>query len=103
MRDKASSGNESIATMAKLKVKVVPGASRSELSGWLGDMLKIRISAPPENGKANGAVKVFLAEKLGLPKSAIAITAGKSAQRKVIEIQGLSSGEVMERLGVQSA
>lgn len=84
----------------KLKVKVVPGASRSELSGWLGDMLKIRVSAPPEKGKANAAVKALLAEKLGLPGSAIAITAGKNAQQKVIEIQGLSLSEVMENLGV---
>ena len=84
--------------VSKLKLKVVPGASRTELSGWLGDMLKIRVSAPPEKGKANGAVERLLAEKLGLPKSAITITAGKSAQKKIVEIQGLSSSEVMAKL-----
>tara|TARA_R110001592_G_scaffold363393_1_gene687329 strand:+ start:191348 stop:191536 length:189 start_codon:yes stop_codon:yes gene_type:complete len=61
-------------------------------------MLKIRVSAPPEKGKANGAVEMLLAEKLGLPKSAIAITAGKSAQKKIVEIQGLSLSEVMAKL-----
>ena len=40
----------------ELEVKVVPGASRSEVTGWLGDSLKIRVAAPPERGKANAAV-----------------------------------------------
>jgi hypothetical protein len=88
--------------MAKLKVKVVPGASRSELSGWLGDTIKIRVSAPPENGRANSAVIALLAEELGVSGKTINITAGKGAQRKIIEIQGLSSSELMETLGVQS-
>ncbi|WP_371293788.1 DUF167 domain-containing protein [Haliea sp.] len=79
-------------------MKVVPGASRSEMSGWLGDMLKIRVPAPPENGKANAAVEALLAEKLGVPRSAVTIIAGKVAQRKVVEIQGLSLSEVMGKL-----
>ncbi len=48
-----------------LKVKVVPGASRTQLSGWLGDMLKVRVSAPPEKGKANAAVEALLARDVG--------------------------------------
>ena len=85
--------------MTKLKIKVVPGASRSEISGWLDDMLKIRVAAPPEKGKANGAVETLLAKKLGLPKRSVSITTGKGAQKKVVEIQGLSLSEVMEKLG----
>ena len=85
----------------KLKLKIVPGASRTELSGWLGDMLKVRVSAPPEKGKANGAVEALLAKTLGLSKSAVAITAGKSSAQKVVEIQGLSLEEVMAKLTAQ--
>jgi len=103
MRHKASLRNEAIGKITKLKVKVVPGASRSELSGWLGDMVKIRVSAPPENGKANDAVEALLAEALGLPRSSVVIAAGKTAQKKVVEIQGLSLSEVMGKLGGQSA
>lgn len=85
----------------KLKLKVVPGASRTELSGWLGDMLKVRVSAPPEKGKANGAVEALLAKTLGLSKSAVSITVGKGAQQKVVEIQGLSLQEVTAKLAAQ--
>lgn len=66
-------------------------------------MLKIRVSAPPENGKANSAVEALLAEKLILPKSSIAVSTGKRAHNKIIEIQGLSYSEVLKRLGAKNA
>src|SRR5690554_3006126 len=52
---------------AKIAVKVVPRASRDEVVGWLGDRLKIKIAAPPQDGRANDALEAFLAERLGLP------------------------------------
>ena len=95
--------NDSTDVPARLKVKVVPGSSQSKLSGWLGDMLKVRVSAPPEKGKANVAVVDLLAKELGLPKGSLTVASGKTSQQKVIEIHGLSITEVLRRLGGSGA
>jgi len=86
-----------------LKVKVVPGASRSGLCGWLGDSLKVRVSAPPEKGKANAAVIKLLAKELQVPASAFSISSGKASQQKTIEITGVSTTAVLQKLGADSA
>ena len=82
----------------KLPVKVVPGSSRSCVAGWLGDTLKVRVSAPAEGGKANAAVEALLAEALGLPQDGVRVVAGQSSPRKRVEITGLSEAEVRSRL-----
>lgn len=82
----------------KLAVKVVPGASRTEISGWLGEALKVRVSAPPERGRANEALVVLIADRLGLPTGAVRVAAGAGSPRKTIEIAGLSEQEVRDRL-----
>lgn len=78
----------------KLSVKVVPGASRTEIAGWLGESLKIRVAAPPEGGKANQAVLVVLAGALSLQLSQMEIVSGQSQPRKVIAIAGLEAEEL---------
>ena len=85
-------------TRVKLPVKVVPGASRDGIAGWLGDALKVRVSAPPERGKANAAVEKLVAEALGVPKECARIVAGRTSPRKTIEVSGLSEAEVHQRL-----
>jgi uncharacterized protein len=82
----------------RLSVKVVPGASRSGIAGWLGDTLKVRVTAPAEQGKANAAVEALLAEALGLPRDRVRIASGTASPRKVVEIAGLSEAEVRSRL-----
>lgn len=82
----------------KLSLKVVPGASSSGVVGWLGDSLKLRVTAPAESGKANAAVKKVLADVLHVPGSAIEITSGGTSPRKIVEISGLSDAELRERL-----
>lgn len=82
----------------RLKVKVVPGASKSEITGWLGKELKVRVSAPPERGKANSAVESIIADALQLPSEFVKIVAGKSAARKTVEVQGLTGVELRNRL-----
>ena len=82
----------------KLNIKVIPGASRSGISGWLDDTLKIKVSAPPEKGKANQAVVILLASALGLSLNAVRVLHGAGAQRKVLEIDGLSLAEIQLRL-----
>jgi len=84
--------------IARLQLKVVPGAARDEIAGWLGDALKIRVCAAPERGKANAAVTALLARALGLPEARVRIVAGQTSPRKVVEIEGLEEAHVRERL-----
>lgn len=82
----------------KLNIKVIPGASSSGTSGWLDETLKVKVSAPPEKGKANQAAVILLASALGLSSNAVRVLRGAGAQRKVLEIDGLSLAEIQRRL-----
>ena len=76
----------------------MPGSSRSAVAGWLGDTLKVRVTAPAERGKANAAVEEALAEALGVTRDSVRIVGGTASPRKVVEIAGLSEAEVHRRL-----
>ena len=82
----------------RIHLKVVPGASRDEISGWLGDSLKVRVRAPAEGGKANAAVLKVLARGLDVPPQALAIISGVASARKVVEVDTLSEVELRQRL-----
>ena len=82
----------------RLAVKVVPGASRSGLAGWMGEALKVRVTAPPEGGRANRMVTELVARALGLPDSAVRVVSGAGSPRKLLEIDGLDARVVRERL-----
>ena len=84
--------------MSLLKIKVVPGSSRNHIAGWLGESLKIRVTANPEKGKANDAVVTLLADTLKIPKQDITLSSGASSPRKVFKISGLSHSEIKSRL-----
>ena len=84
--------------MAVLTVKVAPGARKDEITGWMGDALKLRVSAPPEKGRANRAVAALLARTLATSRDAIVIVAGAGSRRKLIRIEGLSLEEVRKRV-----
>jgi uncharacterized protein (TIGR00251 family) len=81
-----------------IAVKVVPGASKDEIVGWLAGVLKVRVQAPPQDGRANRALEALLAEKLGLKKNAVAVAAGHGSARKRVAIAGLSHEEIVRRL-----
>jgi len=85
--------------MAQLKVKVVPGSSRDQIVGWLGDALKIKVTAPPEKGKANEAVIGLLAEALGVSSDDIEIVSGHSSPSKVIAITGMDDEAIKKAFG----
>ena len=72
----------------EIRVKVVPGSSRTQITGILGEMLKIKVAAPPEKGKANQSLIAFLAKLLGLKKNDIEIVSGKTNPVKVLRISG---------------
>jgi len=82
----------------QLAIKAVPNAARSEVVGWLGEALKIKLKAPPVDGKANAELCRFLATTLGLPKSAVTLATGESARQKRVRITGLTLPEVRARL-----
>ena len=79
-------------------VKVVPGASRTAIAGELSGMLKIKVSAAPEKGKANQSLIEFLAKRLGVKKNAVSIVAGKTNPVKRVQICGMTAEEVMGEL-----
>ena len=84
--------------MARVGLTVVPGAARSELVGRHGGGWRVRVAAPPERGRANRALEVLLAETIGIPRGDVAVVAGRSSRRKVVEVAGLSAEEVDRRL-----
>lgn len=87
----------------KLAIKVVPGAARDGIVGWLGDSLKVRVTAAPEKGRANAAVEKLVADALGVAPGRVAIVQGKSSARKVMEITGMDEDEVHNRLSERCA
>lgn len=85
--------------MARIRVTVSPGASRSELVGRHGDGWRARIAAPPERGRANDALCKLLAATLSVPRGSVRVVGGQSARAKVVEIDGLEPAEIERRLG----
>ncbi len=73
---------------ALVRVKAVPGASRDEIAGALGDRLKVRVSAPPEGGKANTAIVKLLAARLGVRRADVELVSGASNAAKVFRVCG---------------
>ena len=69
----------------QLRIKVIPGARKEQLE-WRGDLLKVKVCAPPEKGRANAAVEALLAQRLALPRSSVRIVAGFSSPLKTLEI-----------------
>lgn len=80
------------------KLRVQPRASRTELAGEYGDALKLRITAPPVEGKANAECRRFLAKLLDVPASAVEIVAGASSKDKVIRVHNMDASRVREAL-----
>jgi len=77
-----------------LWIKAVPGASRDQLAGPVGDRLKIRIAAAPEAGKANSAICKLLAEVLGIRANRITIESGQTNPAKIVRIAGANIEDV---------
>lgn len=81
-----------------LNVKVVPGASRDQIAGRLGNDIKVQVSAPPEGGEANKAVIDVLAEALEIRSYQIKLIRGHYQPRKAIQISGMTLDQVEEKL-----
>jgi uncharacterized protein (TIGR00251 family) len=83
---------------ALLRVKLHAGARRTAIEGLLGDHVKISVSAPPEQGRANRACLKLLAQVLGVALSSLSVIAGHTSQRKLIRVSSLSAEQVIERI-----
>jgi uncharacterized protein len=79
-------------------IKVHPRAKKNAITGEIGDALKISLTAPPIDGRANEACIAFLAELLNLPRSSITITSGQSSRNKIIRVVGVSAEWIRARL-----
>jgi len=83
---------------ALLKVHITPRGSKNEITGWRGEVLCIKVTAPPVEGAANAAVLDFLADALGIRKSQVALVKGEKSREKTLKITGLTESEVRARL-----
>ena len=83
---------------ASFAVRVQPRARKNAVLGEIGEALKIALTAPPVEGRANDACLSFLAELLKVPRSSITITAGESSRNKMIRVAGISAAEIAGRL-----
>jgi len=83
---------------ATFAVKVHPRAKKDAITGAVGDALKLAITAPPVDGKANEACIDFFAKLLNVPRSSVTIAAGQASRNKVIRVAGLTAQQVRDRL-----
>ncbi len=81
-------------------VKAVPGSSRTAICGLLDEMVKIKVSAAPEKGKANKCLLDFLAKQLGVRKNAVKIVSGKGSPVKSVQVTGISVVQLLNKLNL---
>lgn len=89
--------------MARLPVKLTPGASADRIDGWDADadgrpVLKVRVRARPVEGEANAALILLLAKSLGVSKASVSLARGGQSQLKMIEVAGLDDDDLRARL-----
>ena len=89
-------------TRARFAVKVLPRAKKTELADKVGDLYKLRLAAPPVDGKANDACVRFFAERFAVSQSSVRIVQGLTNRTKVIEIDGIDLMDVERILGDES-
>ncbi len=85
---------------ARIAVRITPRAAADRIDGWAGGELRVRVTAPPVEGRANAALVRLLAEALGIAPSRVRVVTGATGRRKLVEAEGLSLEEVQARLAV---
>lgn len=79
-------------------VKVVPGAARDRVVGLLGAALKVQVSAPPEDGRANARLCEVLADALSVPRRMVSVRSGHGSPHKIVVVTGLAADDLRTRL-----
>lgn len=85
---------------AQFSLRVQPRASRNAIVGTMGDAVKLAITAPPVDGKANQAVVEYLSDLFRVPKSSIVIVSGETGRNKLIAIRGMRAEQVVKVLNL---
>lgn len=85
-----------------IRIKAVPGARQDQVAGLLGDRVKIRVSAPPEGGKANKAILALIARTIGCKSRQVRLEAGHSNPEKTVRVVGMRADEISRRLGLSN-
>ncbi len=83
----------------RLPVRLTPRASRDAIAGFEGETLRVRVTAPPVEGRANRALERLLAKRLGLPRGAVRVVVGQTSRSKVVAVDGVDAVELRRRLG----
>ena len=87
-------------SQARINVQVSPNARHNEVLGFESDILKVKVAAPPLQGKANKELIKFLSQTLKISRGSITIERGLTSRNKIIAIAGLDRTEIVKRLGV---
>lgn len=82
-----------------IRVRLTPRAARQGITGWREDVLLVRVTAPPVEGRANEALLRLLAQALGLGRTQVRLVSGTASRDKTVRVEGLSQAEVRARLG----
>ena len=85
-------------SVATLRVRVQPRASREAILGWRDDALRLAVTAPPVEGEANEAVRRLLARALGVAPSAVNLVHGQHGRDKIVRVEGMTGAELRSRL-----
>lgn len=81
----------------KIRIKVIPGAGKEGIE-WFGELLKVKVRAPPEKGRANAAVEQLLAARLDIPAAAVTVVAGFTQAFKTVEITGMDEEDLRSKI-----
>jgi uncharacterized protein (TIGR00251 family) len=87
-----------IADGVSFAIRVHPRAKKNAIAGEIGDALKVSLTAPPLDGRANDACIEFFAKLLKVPRASVSIASGQTSRNKVIRVTGLSAQQLRERL-----
>ena len=85
---------------ATVSVRVVPRSSKEGVAGYDGGVVRIRLNAPPVEGKANDALVRFLAKALGVPRSRVTLVSGERGRSKIVRVAGVTREALMAALGL---
>jgi uncharacterized protein (TIGR00251 family) len=83
---------------ATFSIRVQPRAARTAITGTMGDALKVSLSAPPLDGRANAAVVDFISDILSVPRASVQVVSGERSRNKIVRIAGCSGAEVQRKL-----
>ena len=83
---------------AVLKIRLTPRGSKSEILGWEGDTLRVKVTAPPVEGAANKACVELIASALGVKRGQVSIVSGEKSRGKVLRVEGMTEQDIRSAL-----